>query len=65
MVRADFLQLSVNDKITLNNRSSSASNEEDTRHDLWAGIGIGGKGWHLAAYGDYVNDVALALSLFF
>lgn len=65
MVRADFLQISLNDKITLNNRENSSSTADDTDHDIWFGIGLGGQTWHLAGYGNYVNDVALALSLFF
>ena len=65
MVRADFLQLSLNDKITLHNRETSTSGDNDTRQDLWFGIGVGGAAWHLVGYVNYVNDYALALSFFF
>lgn len=66
MVRADFLQLSLNDKITLHNRDTNAnSNDDETDHDIWGGVGVGGDKWHLAGYANYVNDIALALSLFF
>ncbi|MES2963973.1 MAG: hypothetical protein V4760_08785 [Bdellovibrionota bacterium] len=65
MVRADFLQISLNDRITLNNRDTSSSRADDTVHEAWVGIGVGGTSWHFAGYGNYVNDIALALSLFF
>ena len=64
MVRASFLHLSVNDKITLQNHENG-TNKKDTDHSLWVGVGIGGQDWHLAAYGNYVNDVAAALSFLF
>ncbi len=65
MVRASFLQLSLNDNIVLNNRSSSTSNEDETDHNFWAGVGIGGEQIHLAVYANYENDVSAALSFFF
>lgn len=65
MVRADFLQLSLTDEITLNNRENSSSTEDDTHHELWFGVGAGGQSWHVAGYGNYFNDVSLALSFFF
>ncbi|MBC7754045.1 MAG: hypothetical protein H7Z71_07390 [Moraxellaceae bacterium] len=65
MVRADFLQLSLTDEITLNNRETSTSNVDDTHHELWFGVGVGDKAWHFAGYAKYVNDMALVGSLFF
>ncbi len=64
MVRADFLQLSLNDKITLHDRDDN-STKDKTDHEFWFGVGIGGDRWHLAGYGNYVNDIALSFSLFF
>ncbi len=65
MVRADFLQLSLTDQITLNNRENSTSTDDDVHHELWFGVGVGDEAWHFAAYGNYVNDLALVGSLFF
>jgi hypothetical protein len=68
MLRADILQVSVNDKITVNNTSNNTAprtTTNDPQHDFWFGIGIGGKTWHIAGYGDYVNEIAFAGSLFF
>lgn len=64
MVRADFLQISLNDKITLKDREIG-SNEDKTKHEFWFGIGVGNDKIHLAGYSNYVNDVALSLSFFF
>jgi hypothetical protein len=66
MVRGGPLQVSVNDHITFRDKDdSSTSNEDDTKHDFWWGIGIGASWGHLAVYGDYVNELAVAGSLFF
>lgn len=65
MVRAGFLQLSLNDNITLNNRENGTSNEDETDHNFWAGLGIGGDKFHLAVYANYKNDFSGALSYFF
>lgn len=66
MVRAGFIQLSLTDEIILHNRENSTSSDDDTHHELWFGLGVGeGKDWHFAAYGNYVNDISLAGSLFF
>lgn len=64
MVRADFLQLSLNDKMTLHDRDTGTTNDKTT-HDFWFGVGIGGDSWHLAGYGNYYNDVSASLSFFF
>jgi hypothetical protein len=61
MLRADMFQLSVNNRMVLN-KSSSQTDKDST---LWFGIGIGGDKWHLVYYSDYVNENAIAASLFF
>ena len=64
MLRADILQLSINDRITLNrDRNNPAHDDKD--HDVWFGIGFGGDSGHVALYSHYVNDFALAATLFF
>ncbi len=65
MLRADIFQVSVNDKITLNRDKNDSSQRSGEDHDFWGGLGIGGESFHLAVYGNYVNEVALAASLFF
>jgi len=46
------------------NEDDDANDSDD--NDLWWGVGIGeGKTWHLAIYGDYVNEWSLSGSLFF
>jgi hypothetical protein len=68
MLRADILQVSVNDRITVNNTTNNTAprtTTNDPQHDFWFGIGVGDKNWHIAAYSDYVNEFALAASLFF
>ncbi len=64
MLRADILQLSINDKITLNKDDNNPAHD-DRNHDVWFGIGIGGDRGHVALYSHYVNDFALAATLFF
>ncbi len=64
-VRADFLQLTLNDKIILHDRQNDNVNDERTKHEVWFGVGGGGASWHLVGYSKYVNDVALAFSFFF
>lgn len=64
-VRADFIQLSLNDEITLHDREDDSQEEERTHHEFWAGVGIGGDAWHLALYANYVNDFSAALSFMF
>lgn len=64
MFRADIVQLTVNDKITLNrDKNNSAQNGND--NEIWFGIGIGGDKAHIAAYSRYFNDFAVAGSVFF
>jgi hypothetical protein len=65
MVQSDFLQLSVTDEITLNNRENGMSSDDETHHEFWFGVGVGDKAWHFAGYGNYVNDLALSGSWFF
>ncbi|MGE0172891.1 MAG: hypothetical protein AB7T49_08905 [Oligoflexales bacterium] len=39
--------------------------DDDDRNDLWWGLGIGsGDKFHLAVYGDYVNELSVAGSIF-
>ena len=64
-VRADFLQITLNDKITLRDRDNDLVSDERTKHEVWFGVGGGGDSWHLVGYSKYVSDVALALSFFF
>lgn len=64
-VRADFLQLTLNDRIILNDRADDLIDDERTKHELWFGVGGSGASWHLVGYSKYVSDVALALSFFF
>lgn len=64
VLRADIFQVSINDRITLNkDKNNALHNDKD--HDIWFGLGFGGDSWHLAIYSEYVNDVAVAGSLFF
>lgn len=58
-LRAGELQLSVNDRITVDNTNNTKT------EDLWVGVGYGGKSWHLVGYSDYVNDLALVFSIYF
>ncbi len=40
--------------------------DDSNENDLWFGFGVGGsRDWHLAVYGDYVNEWSLSGSLFF
>lgn len=64
MLRADIFQFTVNDKITLNKDKDNAT-QDDRDHDVWFGAGLGGDKWHVAAYSKYVNDFAVAATLFF
>ena len=64
MFRADVMQLTVNDRITLN-RNSNVAAQDGPDHQLWFGIGIGGERFHLAAYSHYFNDFSAAATLFF
>jgi hypothetical protein len=71
-LRADILQVSINDHIFIdgNSPTTSASGTTTTQsnpeHDFWFGVGIGtGKDWHVAVYGDYVNEIAGAVSFYF
>ena len=55
----DTVQVSVNDRIVLDDG-------KNVDEDLWFGVGLGGGGnWHFAGYSDYVNDLALVLSVYF
>lgn len=65
MIRADIVQLTVNDRITLNRDKNNSAQMSDDEHDFWFGVGIGGDAWHLAVYSHYVNKIAVAGSLFF
>jgi hypothetical protein len=62
--RADIIQLTLNDRITLNrDKNNSAQNGDDNQ--LWFGVGLGGDRAHIAAYSHYFNDFAVAGSIFF
>ncbi|RYZ71826.1 MAG: hypothetical protein EOP05_11665 [Proteobacteria bacterium] len=63
--RVDIVQLTLNDRITLNRDENNAEQREDNEHDFWFGIGLGGERWHVAAYSDYVNELSVVGSLFF
>lgn len=64
MLRADIFQLTINDKITINKDSNNnAQNDKD--HDFWFGVGLGSDKAQIALYSHYVNDFAVAGSLFF
>jgi hypothetical protein len=65
MVRASFLQVSVNDRIRFKDKDDTSSDDDDTEHDFWLGAGIGASWGHVAVYSDYVNELAVAVSLFF
>ena len=64
MVRADIVQLTLNDKITLNHDKNNAA-QTGSDNELWFGIGIGGDRAHLAVYSHYFDDLAIAGSFFF
>lgn len=64
MFRADIFQLSINDKITLNSDDNNPAHDDED-HSLWFGVGLGGDRYHLAVYSDYVNEIAVAGTLFF
>ncbi len=64
MFRADIFQLSINDKITLNNDENNPAHDDED-HSLWFGVGLGGDSYHLAVYSDYFNEIAVAGTLFF
>lgn len=64
VLRASILQLSINDRITLNKDKNNPLHDDED-HDLWFGLGLGGDRWHLALYSDYVSDFAASASLFF
>lgn len=64
MLRADIFQLTINDKITLNKDvNNSAQNDKD--HDFWFGVGLNSDKASIALYSHYVNDFALAGTIFF
>ena len=64
MMRVDIFQLTINDKITINrDKNNTAQNDSD--HAFWFGVGLGSDTAHIALYSHYVNDFALAASLFF
>lgn len=64
MFRADIVQLTVNDKITLNHDKNNAS-QTGNDNEVWFGIGLGGDKAHIAVYSHYFNDFAVAGSYFF
>jgi hypothetical protein len=64
MLRADIVQLTLNDRITLNHDQNNAA-QTGSDNELWFGIGIGGDKAHLAVYSHYFNDLAIAGSFFF
>lgn len=64
MFRADIVQLTLNDKITLNHDKSNAS-QTGNDNELWFGVGFGGEKLHIALYSHYFNDFAVAGSIFF
>lgn len=64
MLRADIFQLTINDKITINKDRNNVL-QDDKDHDFWFGVGIGSDKAQLAFYSHYVNDFALAGTLFF
>lgn len=55
---ANTVQISVNDRILF-------EDGKKIDDDLWFGVGVGGQSWHFVGYSDYVNDLALVLSVFF
>ncbi len=64
MFRADIVQLTLNDQITVNHDQNNAT-QTGSDNQLWFGIGIGGERAHLAVYSHYFDDLAVAGSFFF
>ena len=64
MFRADIVQLTLNDRITLN-RDKNNTLQDGKDNELWFGIGFGGEKLHIALYSHYFNDFAVAGSIFF
>ncbi len=63
-LRSGKLQVSVNDRITIYKNDPDTTSDNETKHDFWFGVGLGGDRFHLALYSDYVNELSLALSFF-
>jgi hypothetical protein len=60
------VQLSVSYDVYLEEEEEEEDNNgnDDDRNDLWWGVGIGGDKFHLAVYGDWVNELSLVGSIF-
>ena len=64
MFRADIVQLTLNDRITINRDKNNAS-QNGNDNDIWFGVGFGGEKLHIALYSHYFNDFAVTGSVFF
>ena len=63
LLHSELVSLSLNYERLINDTNEQNTNEENG--DLWFGLGIGKNTWHLAAYFDYYNELALSFSLSF
>ncbi len=59
-LRADFLELSLNYNVVVNDSSSNSSSDK-----FWFGIGFSGSSYHVGLYMDYEQELAANLSFYF
>ncbi len=60
-LRADFLEVSLNYKVVVNDNSSSGSSTDG----FWFGLGLSGASYHVGLYMDYEQELAANLSFYF